>query len=94
MNVVLVGLLFTVPIVLFIGRDRNFYINLILTDGEQIQAYLAISSCLGERFRTRLSGGSYDRSYLRTMTNGGPAMSEQIEMEEMLNNPAHEYEEP
>ncbi|KAJ5636269.1 uncharacterized protein N7484_009582 [Penicillium longicatenatum] len=57
-------------------------------------AWLAASSCLGSRFRTRLGGfsvrsglDSYGQSYLRTMANSGPAMSEQIEMEDMLAEP-------
>ncbi|OQV04207.1 hypothetical protein CLAIMM_09123 [Cladophialophora immunda] len=55
-------------------------------------AFLALSSCLGERFRARVSGftinsrhGSYDRTYFRTMTNPGPSSSEHIELETMLN---------
>ncbi|KAK2766828.1 hypothetical protein FQN54_006142 [Arachnomyces sp. PD_36] len=53
--------------------------------------FLALSSCLGDGFRARIAGFSinpraavYDNNYLRTMTNSGPAMSEQIELEEML----------
>lgn len=60
-------------------------------------AYLALSSCLGDRFRASHSVNpqsiAFGESYLRTMTNSGPAMSEQIEMESMLYHPA-EYEEP
>ncbi|KIW64420.1 hypothetical protein PV04_09354 [Phialophora macrospora] len=53
-------------------------------------AFLALSSCLGDRFRGRVSGpavlhGSYDSTYFRTMTNPGPSSSEHIEMETMLN---------
>ncbi|KAI9879115.1 MAG: hypothetical protein M1830_009502, partial [Pleopsidium flavum] len=54
--------------------------------------YLAVSSCLGDRFRAGLSGTTYDQNYIRTMTNSGPAMSEQIEMQGMLDNPAYEDE--
>ncbi|PGG95264.1 hypothetical protein AJ79_10153 [Helicocarpus griseus UAMH5409] len=51
--------------------------------------FLALSSCLGDGFRARLAGvnpreAAYGRSYLRTMTNSGSAMSEQIELEDML----------
>ncbi|KAJ5893609.1 hypothetical protein N7495_005300 [Penicillium taxi] len=57
-------------------------------------AWLAASSCLGNRFRTPLGGfsvrpglDSYGQSYLCTMANSGPAMSEQIELENMLAEP-------
>ena len=50
-----------------------------------------VSSCLGNGFRARVSGFSinpsdiiYDRSYLRTMTYSGPAMSEHIELQDMM----------
>ena len=56
-------------------------------------AFFAVSSCLGGRYRARLSGfsanprhGAYDSTYFRTMTNNAAGMSEQIEMEDMLNN--------
>ncbi|KAL2221903.1 hypothetical protein M432DRAFT_636573 [Thermoascus aurantiacus ATCC 26904] len=76
----LLGLVFFAPLLLFI-------------------AFLALSSCLGDGFRARLAGftirpriDAYDRHYLRTMTNGGSgsAMSEQIELENMLREPQHE----
>ncbi|KAJ5165807.1 hypothetical protein N7492_006103 [Penicillium capsulatum] len=51
----------------------------------------AVSSCLGSRLRTHLGGrpglDSYGPSYLRTMANSGPAMSEQIELDDMLVEP-------
>ncbi|CEJ58483.1 Glutamine amidotransferase type 1 [Penicillium brasilianum] len=56
--------------------------------------WLAASSCLGNRLRTR--GGrlsvrpvldTYGQSYLRTMANSGAAMSEQIELDDMLAEP-------
>ncbi|KAJ5279320.1 hypothetical protein N7478_004692 [Penicillium angulare] len=57
-------------------------------------AWLAASSCLGNGFRTRIGGFSagsgldaYGQSYLRTMANSGAAMSEQIEMDDMLVEP-------
>ncbi|EPS32612.1 hypothetical protein PDE_07572 [Penicillium oxalicum 114-2] len=55
-------------------------------------AWLAASSCLGNRLRSdRASGrqqfGAYGRSYLRTMANSGPALSEQIELDDMLAEP-------
>lgn len=47
---------------------------------------------MGERFRARVSGASvnqrygvYDQTYFRSMTNSGPAASEHIEMETMIN---------
>ena len=61
-------------------------------DTERRAVFLALSSCLGERFRARVSGfsinprhGSYDHTYFRTIPNAGPASSEHIEMETMLN---------
>ncbi|CAI7603442.1 unnamed protein product [Penicillium bialowiezense] len=51
-------------------------------------AWLAASSCLGNRFRSIRPGSDfYGSSYLRTMANSGPAMSEQIEMDDMLAEP-------
>ncbi len=56
-----------------------------------LAAYLILSSCLGDRFRGRISGisanphrGVYDSNYLRTMTNSGASMSEQIELQEIM----------
>ncbi|OQE31594.1 hypothetical protein PENSTE_c001G05550 [Penicillium steckii] len=57
-------------------------------------AWLVASSCLGNRFRarggrslTRPGMGSYGQSYLRTMANSSAAMSEQIELDDMLAEP-------
>ncbi|KAJ5674622.1 uncharacterized protein N7477_004556 [Penicillium maclennaniae] len=54
-------------------------------------AWLAASSCLGNGFRlggfSARPGMAYGQSYLRTMANSGPAMSEQIEMDDMLAEP-------
>ncbi|CAI7625492.1 unnamed protein product [Penicillium palitans] len=51
-------------------------------------AWLAASSCLGNRLRSVRPGlDGYGASYLRTMANSGPAMSEQIEMDDMLAEP-------
>ncbi|KAF4765277.1 hypothetical protein N7455_004877 [Penicillium solitum] len=51
-------------------------------------AWLAASSCLGSRLRSVRPGlDGYGASYLRTMANSGPAMSEQIEMDDMLAEP-------
>ncbi|KKZ63665.1 hypothetical protein EMCG_02033 [[Emmonsia] crescens] len=62
-------------------------------------AFLALSSCLGDSFRARIAGfsinpreGVYDRSYLRTMTNSSSAMSEQIELEDMLRDRVDDYD--
>ncbi|PGH05539.1 hypothetical protein GX51_02878 [Blastomyces parvus] len=62
-------------------------------------AFLALTSCLGDSFRARIAGFSinprdaiYDRSYLRTMTNSGSAMSEQIELEDMLRDRTDGYD--
>jgi hypothetical protein len=37
-------------------------------------------------FSTDPRDGNYGQAYFRTMTNSGPAMSEHIEMETMLNH--------
>jgi hypothetical protein len=37
--------------------------------------------------------GAYDQTYFRTMTNSGPAASEHIEMEMMINNSMHQDDE-
>ena len=54
-------------------------------------AWLAASSCLGNGFRlggfSARPGMAYGQSYLRTMANSGPALSEQIEMDDMLAEP-------
>ncbi|OAX83319.1 hypothetical protein ACJ72_02319 [Emergomyces africanus] len=62
-------------------------------------AFLVLTSCLGDNFRARIAGfsvnpreGAYGRSYLRTMTNSGSAMSEQIELEDMLRDRADDYD--
>ncbi|KAG5304802.1 hypothetical protein I7I50_05007 [Histoplasma capsulatum G186AR] len=62
-------------------------------------AFLALTSCLGESFRARIAGFSinpreaaYGRSYLRTMTNSGSAMSEQIELDDMLRDRGDTYD--
>ncbi|KAJ5803049.1 uncharacterized protein N7503_005499 [Penicillium pulvis] len=75
----------------------NFLLLMVLVFFAPLLLYvvwLAASSCLGSRFRTRLGGfsvrpglDSYGQSYLRTMANSGSAMSEQIEMEDMLAEP-------
>ncbi|KAJ5832731.1 hypothetical protein N7474_001042 [Penicillium riverlandense] len=56
-------------------------------------AWLVVSSCLGNRFRAHMGGFSvrpgldaYGPSYLRTMASSGPAMSEQIELEDMFSS--------
>ncbi|KAM5461727.1 hypothetical protein MferCBS49748_007101 [Microsporum ferrugineum] len=38
-------------------------------------------------FRLDPRDGVFDRNYLRTMAGGGPALSEQIELDEMLSDP-------
>ncbi|ODH14130.1 hypothetical protein ACO22_06672 [Paracoccidioides brasiliensis] len=61
--------------------------------------FLALSSCLGDGFRARLAGfpantreGAYGRSYLRTMTNSGSAMSEHVELEDMIRDQVDYYD--
>ena len=57
-----------------------------------------LSSCLGDNFRARISvsprNGIYEKDYLRTMANSGSAMSEQIELQEMMDDTHDEDYEP
>jgi hypothetical protein len=59
-------------------------------------AWFALSSCLGDGLRNRIRGvrsngrGSYGPEYLRTMTFTGPAMSEQIELDDMYREEQYE----
>ncbi|PYH89883.1 hypothetical protein BO71DRAFT_335684 [Aspergillus ellipticus CBS 707.79] len=60
-------------------------------------AWLGLSSCLGDRLRSSFSASrarpgldSYGGDYLRGMVNTGSAMSEQIELENMLEDSDHE----
>jgi len=80
-------LLLFIPLVPFIGKRP---LPTLPTSTNNPPAYLALSSCLGDSFRARISGfpinprrAVYDQNYLRTMTNQG-AMSEQIELQDML----------
>jgi hypothetical protein len=51
-------------------------------------AFLALSSCLGDRFRARMSStpqhASFGRSYVAGLAGAGHAGWEQIEMEDVL----------
>lgn len=66
-----------------------FFLPLVL-----FVVFLALSSCLGDNFRARVSGitssarhASFGPSYARNLGSGaGQAGWEQIEMEEMLQN--------
>ncbi len=84
----LLALLILVPVILFLGMDSP--LNLQISQ-LTITVYLALSSCLGDSFRGQVSGFSinprnatFDRHYFRTMTNSGPCLSEQIEMENIF----------
>jgi hypothetical protein len=90
MNVLwLLGLLFFLPLLLFGGKSHR-----ILIAGVQSNlriAWLALSSCLGDRFRARVSNitlsprqAIFERNYLRTFSSGGQTSWEHIEMEAML----------
>lgn len=47
--------------------------------------YLALSSCLGNNLRARVSNNTtFDRNYLRTFTSDNAGTWEQIEMDVML----------
>lgn len=60
--------------------------------------YLGLSSCMGDRFRARVSGitfnprhASFGRNYRRGMGSGaGSAGWEQIEMEDMMGEDSEE----
>lgn len=90
MNVItLLILILAIPILFLLSTqqphpgDRNELLMRIV--------FLALSSCLGNRLRmrgfsTNPRDGNYGQTYFRTMTNSGPAMSEHIEMETMLND--------
>lgn len=89
----LLSLLFFVPLLFFLGWLLLLTIPSKWFADDTWTAFLALSSCLGDRFRARVSGfsinprhGSYDQTYFRTMTNPGPSSSEHIEMETMLND--------
>ncbi|PWY84850.1 hypothetical protein BO70DRAFT_395533 [Aspergillus heteromorphus CBS 117.55] len=63
-------------------------------------AWLGLSSCLGDRLRAYFSASSagpgmdsYGRDYFRGMGNTGSAMSEQIELENMLDDLDSDHEE-
>jgi len=62
--------------------------------------YLAVSSCLGDSIRSRISNlsdldprrGAYDRRYARMMGTSGFGASEQIELQDMLESRADGYD--
>lgn len=70
------------------------FVVTVVAIGALFVMYLALSSCLGDNVRGRISGvlvyprhGIYDHNYFRTMTHSGAAYSEHIEMDNMLNQP-------
>lgn len=96
MNVItLLVLILGIPILFLLGeqhRDSQYQIDMLICI-----VFLALSSCLGNRLRMRgfspnTRDGNYSKTYFRTMTNSGPAMSEHIEMETMLNDRDFEEE--
>ncbi|PLB47201.1 hypothetical protein P170DRAFT_478061 [Aspergillus steynii IBT 23096] len=78
----------------------NFFLLMFLvffTPVLLLLVWLALSSCLGSRFRSQfprvpLRPGldAYGRDYLRTMASSGPAMSEQIELENLVESDREE----
>ena len=95
----LLTLLLFVPFVLFLGQYVLKNLETQLLTGSE--AYLVLSSCLGNNFRARVSGfsissqsGIYDKDYLRTMANSGSGMSGQIELQEMMHDTHDEDYEP
>ena len=91
MNIVaILALILVFPFLCFLGMQH--ILETIVSFAKYDPVFLALSSCLGDRFRARVSGfptnpggGAYDQTYFRTMTNSGPGASEHIEMETMLN---------
>jgi len=93
MNIfLLLGLIFFVPLALFVGKYYAYSQTDIRRILMELLAYLILSSCIGDRLRARTSGAtmsipgiSYRRTYARNMAS---AMNqggwEQIEMENML----------
>lgn len=80
-------LLFGIPLVLWLGNYSSLALSTLT-----YPAFLALSSCLGNNFRARVSGvtinprrGAYDQTLFRNMTTHAYPSSEQIEMEMMLN---------
>ncbi len=90
MNVItLLVLILGVPILFLLGKQH--WDSQEPTDMLIGIVFLALSSCLGNRLRMRgfssnTKDGNYSKTYFRTMTNSGTAMSEHIEMETMLND--------
>ncbi|KAK1145991.1 hypothetical protein N8T08_003639 [Aspergillus melleus] len=76
----------------------NFFLLLFLVFFAPVLlllVWLALSSCLGSRFRSqfprmRPDSDAYGRDYLRTMASSGPAMSEQIELENLVESDREE----
>lgn len=90
-------LVFFAPLILFLGcYPACSLLAVIFSATDTSQAWLAFSSYLGSRFHSRFVRSarpgldSYGRDYLRTMVNTGPAMSEQIELDNMLVESDHE----
>lgn len=88
-------LLFVLPLLAMLGQSSPLNkLDRVLT----LTAWLALSSCLGDGLRNRIRGvrsngrGSYGPEYLRTMTFTGPAMSEQIELDNMYREEQYEDE--
>lgn len=88
-TIALLVLILAIPLLLLLGTqymhssDGDLFLKCIV--------FLALSSCLGSRLRmrgfsTNPRDGHYGQTYFRTMTNSGPAMSEHIEMQSMLND--------
>lgn len=93
----IVFLVFFAPLILFLGcYPACSLLAVIFSATDTSQAWLAFSSYLGSRFHSRFVRSarpgldSYGRDYLRTMVNTGPAMSEQIELDNMLVESDHE----
>ncbi len=75
----------------FFVKSQQIQLNAYNTDIRL--AFLALSSCLGDDFRARLSGikldhrrAAFDRGYLRNLSSGGQGPWEQVEMEDMLDD--------
>jgi hypothetical protein len=94
----IVILLFVLPLLAMLGQFSEFVTRVGLPRSYLRTAWLALSSCLGDGLRNRIRGvrtngrGSYGPEYLRTMTFTGPAMSEQIELDDMYREEQYEDE--
>ena len=87
-----------IPFLFFLGTTALSHTHLMrpfntrpATSIDDIVAYLAASSCMGDGFRARFAGVTvdprravFDGGYLRNLGSGGQGSWEQMEMEDMI----------